>query len=555
VVQVPSPPQVDTGAALGAALGAGYEVRRVVGRGGFADVYEVWDRGLSRRLAVKVLRPDVAWTEGMLVRFKEECRILASLSHPNILPIHFVGEGQGLTYYVMPFVEGQTLGSLLRSSGALPVRKALDLAVPILEALAHAHQVGLLHRDIKPDNVMIEHSTGRPLLVDFGIAKRLDGKPGHTQAGFVIGTPQYMSPEQALGQAQLDARSDLYAFGAMLFQMVTGAPPYQGESSQEIVGKHLSEPVPVPRDRNAEIPTWLSDIVVRLLAKRPADRFQSAPQVIDAIRAGEASGSAATVTAGRLHERVSGTNPIPVEVAAPPPAMSAPPPAMSVPPGGMAASGTAAAPSSGPIPENGPRPIPIRPLVFLVLLLGGGAWYLFGRRAAVDVENRFDLPLSLVAPSGDTVVIPARGHGTVRLGAPGFVRLAWSVPARPGPEGKPIGEAPAGELSLDAGRGTTTRAVGLDQARVPMFEPLVTNNSDRPLRIVVNYGLTGARDCGCLVNPGGVRVGVGFYPLYRNTTVRAIAPDGKAAMFTDLGPKVDRRLGTVGLRFETRDLR
>ena len=480
----------------------------------------MFDRTLARRLAVKVLRPDVAWTPGMLARFKDESRILASLSHPNILPIHFVGEGRGLTYYVMPYIEGQTLGQQLRAFGALEVGRAVEIAVPVLEALGHAHSAGLLHRDIKPDNVLIDGGTGRPLLVDFGIAKRLDGQRGQTQTGFVVGTPQYMSPEQALGQDQVDARSDLYAFGAMLFQMVTGAPPYDGDSSQEIVGKHIAAPVPVPHDRDARIPVWLSDVIVRCLAKRPVDRFQSAADVVNAIKVGLLAPPGPMHSAEQVVQRVS------------------------------QAAATVTTGETKP-PRFGRRAVAA---AILLVVAGGATWQWFGRAPVVEVSNQLDAPIMVVKPEGDTVRVPAKGTGRITLSRPGFVRMAWRGAPRLSDAGRQLGMAPEGEIDVLAGRGTIRRVVSLAVTRVPMFEPFVSNATAGPLDVIVNAGLAGAVRCGCVVAPG-TRLGIGFYPLYRNTTVRAVRPDGRTATFADLGPKVDRTTWSVGLRFEDRDFR
>src|SRR5213079_160331 len=304
-----APPAVPTAERLARALGPKYEVKRLIGRGGFAEVYELWDKDLDRRLACKVLHPEIAWTPGMLDRFRREAKALARLQDPAVLPIHFAGAGEGLVYYVMPFVEGESLADALRRRGSFSAEEALQVAEPILEALAHAHAQGRVHRDIKPDNVMLEAKTGRTLLVDFGIAKLLDpgsatGGGPKTATGFTVGTVQYMSPEQALGAPNLDGRSDLYAFGAMLFQMVTGAPPYDGNSSAEIVGKHLSDPVPVASDVNARIPRWLSDVIVKCLAKKPEDRFPSADAVLAALGAGRESKPGKPVGAATLERQV-----------------------------------------------------------------------------------------------------------------------------------------------------------------------------------------------------------------------------------------------------------
>jgi hypothetical protein len=500
----------DTLTLLTRALGAKYEVRRIVGSGGFAEVYEVWDKDLERRLAVKVLRPDVAWTSGMVERFQRETRGVARLEHPNILPIHFVGEGEGLVYYAMPFVDGMSLGELLKRSGALPAERALAIIIPILDALDHAHKAGLLHRDIKPDNIMLDTARGRPLLVDFGIARRLDAEAGAglTQTGIVIGTPHYMSPEQALGDPNLGPTSDLYSLGAVLFQMVTGAPPFEGESSQQIVGKHIAEPPPAAHDVNKAVPRELSDVILRLMEKQPRDRIQSAAEVIAVL---ESEKTPATV-----RSRAS----------------------------------AAAAATQRLVTTARPRPARRRGWVYAaalaVVVLAGLGWLVLGRGPDLTFENKLAAPVTLIAGIEERRVQPG---ATVELdlqsGRP--LHLIWRAEQS---LGVPFGDT----MTVTSSRGVLSFSATASPKHGAYFEPLITNETGVPLRITVNAGLAGARPCGCVVPPGAVRLAIGYYPLFQNSTVRAEA-EGRSATFRDLGPQVDATRGTVGLLFRAGDLR
>ncbi|MGH7703654.1 MAG: protein kinase domain-containing protein, partial [Gemmatimonadales bacterium] len=481
---------------LGTALGPKYEVRRLLGHGGFAEVFEVFDKDLMRRLAVKVLKPDIAWSSGMLERFKQEARAIARLSHPNILPIHFVGDGEGLVYYAMPFIEGESLGHLLRSSDALAPDRALGIAKPILEALAHAHQNGLVHRDIKPDNVMIESGSGRVLLVDFGIAKQVDGSAKMTQTGFVVGTPQYMSPEQALGQGDIDARTDIYAMGAMLYQMVTGVAPFEGDTSQEIIGKHLSEPVPVPSSRNAKIPKWLSDVIVRCLAKRAGERFQSAVMVLEALHEGRRSGSQQGISAERVAQRI------------------------------QADDATALLPSAERPAATPPGPALQRPtsLGYVHFLAAGGAvaavalYFVLFAQPTLILENRLVEPIR-VAWNGETLSVAPGSRLVRRVPRGRQLVLQWALVRPVSDAGKELGSDMQGSIVEDRPRGKLHKVIDSRSAGAPYFAPLITNVSSRALGVLINAGLAGAVDCYCPVASGSVREHVGYYPLFLNSSV------------------------------------
>jgi Protein kinase domain len=512
---------------LARALGEQYTVRGLVGRGGFAEVYEVWDHELQRRLAVKVLRPDLAWTPGMLSRFRQEARAVARLNHPNILPIHFVGQAEGLVYYAMPFVEGRSLGEVIRQAGGgLPASRAVALVVPLLDALTHAHERGLVHRDIKPDNILIDATTGRPMLVDFGIVKRLDGEQGHTQTGFVVGSPKYMSPEQALGQSDIDGRSDLYAVGAVLYQLVTGSPPFDGDTSQQIVQQHLTKDPPLAHEHATGVPESLSAVIRRSMAKSPKDRFENAPamraaleRVDDAKGAGEAS-----------HAPVPGRSPVeePTEIVRAGNARGA---SQSGDPGGRKALGT-----------------------FAVMALAAAivvVWVL--RAPRLLLTNQLAVPV--------VVTVNARAADTIAPGASIAVRVRrrrplvahWTAVRPLTPSGAPMGVVVEGR-TVEANPRGRIRATIDHWPDSAFFAPLITNATDRPLAVIINAGLAGSMRCGCIVAPGSNRAMIGYYPLFENSTVRVEDADGRSATFEDLGPQVDRTSGTIGLRFETRDL-
>ncbi|HXE58469.1 MAG TPA: serine/threonine-protein kinase [Gemmatimonadales bacterium] len=517
------------------ALGPQFELRRLLGRGGFADVYEVWDTELQRRLAVKVLRPDILWTAGMLARFKQEARAIARLSHPNILPIHFVGEGEGVVYYAMPYIEGQSLASFLRTSGALDPERAIALARPILEALAYAHQHGIVHRDIKPDNVMLETATGRVLLLDFGIAKWVDpDRPGQqTLSGLVVGTPQYMSPEQALGQGDIDQRTDIYAMGAMLFQMVTGAPPYDGDTSQEIVGKHLSLPVPSPASRNERIPRWLSDVVVRCLAKRPADRFASAGELLDALDRGLQSGSRDQITvarvASRIHRALATLTPrgpgstLVLTPAAPRHGRRFWPWVALVAVAAVAA-GAVLAPDASPSPRFLVRNVLVEP----VRLSVNGA-------AVRTVE------------AGDSLEVPIPE-------GPRF-EVAWELIRPVSASGLPLGE-PLGQAII-----ATPPFRDIEQVLQPRASgtryvaPVIVNRTSEPVRVAVTYGDGVVFDCACSIPPGGEGARIGYYRLDDGAAIRVTDAKGGTAAYALRSLPIDTLTGGATLTVLPTDLR
>jgi serine/threonine-protein kinase len=268
---------------LASALADRYRIERELGAGGMATVYLAEDLKHHRKVAVKVLRSEIAASLGA-DRFSREIQVAAQLQHPHILPLLDSGEAGSFLYYVMPFIDGESLRERLTRVGELPVHDAIRILVEVVDALANAHDHGVVHRDIKPDNIML--SGRHALVMDFGVAKAVSEATGRNQlttAGVALGTPAYMAPEQAAADPHLDHRVDIYAIGVLGYELLTGRPPFTGRSPQEVLAAHVTQaPDPVERYRPGLSPA-LSQLLMRCLAKRPADRWQSAEELLNQL--------------------------------------------------------------------------------------------------------------------------------------------------------------------------------------------------------------------------------------------------------------------------------
>ena len=275
------------------ALGSAYTLEGEIGRGGMGVVFTARDERLKRQVAVKVLPPDLAFREEIRLRFLREAETAARLSHPHIVPIHSVGEGpDGLVYFVMAYVDGESLGAKLKRRGRLPSDEARRVMQETADALGAAHAVGIIHRDVKPDNILLEGSRGRVVVTDFGIAKALSSTTGGatlTGTGVAIGTPHYMSPEQAAGDREIDGRSDIYSLGVVAYQMLAGELPFHAPTVPGILMKHITERAPLITDRRPDIPEDLAACVMRSLEKDPEDRWPTADALRRALEARSAT--------------------------------------------------------------------------------------------------------------------------------------------------------------------------------------------------------------------------------------------------------------------------
>ena len=296
---------------LRSALGDRYDLDRQVGEGGMATVYRAKDLKHERTVAIKVLREELSASLGA-DRFLREIRVAANLQHPNILGLYDSGEVGGLLYYVMPFVEGESLRDRLKKEQQLPLPDALQITREAAEALQYAHERGIVHRDIKPENILL--MGGHALVADFGIARAVSQASDDklTQTGMAIGTPHYMSPEQSLGSEHVDARSDVYSLGCVLYELLIGQPPFTGPNSMAIMARHSMEVVPSLQVVRASVPDEVEDAVMQALEKTPADRYQTMKEFAEALSEAEIEAAMARTAQRRAStaaRRTSGAGP------------------------------------------------------------------------------------------------------------------------------------------------------------------------------------------------------------------------------------------------------
>jgi hypothetical protein len=264
-------------------LSGRYEIEREIGRGGMATVYLARDVRHARHVALKVLNPDLGAVLGA-ERFLAEIRVTANLQHPNLLPLFDSGEVDGQLFYVMPYIEGESLRHKLEREKQLPIDEAVHIGIAVADALDYAHRHGVIHRDLKPENILLHE--GRPLVADFGIALAISHAGGErvTKTGFSLGTPQYMSPEQATGDRDVDRRSDIYSLGAVLYESLAGEPPHMGGTGQAIVARILTETAPSVRVRRPTVSEHVAGVIARALEKLPADRWATAHELGAALQ-------------------------------------------------------------------------------------------------------------------------------------------------------------------------------------------------------------------------------------------------------------------------------
>ncbi|HTT68388.1 MAG TPA: protein kinase [Gemmatimonadales bacterium] len=403
-------PAADDSTAVRDALKDEYELEKELGRGGMAIVYKARDKALEREVAIKVLPFSLSFDAEFVERFQREARTSAKLEHPNIIPIYRVGKSGRVIYFVMKFLRGKPLSSVISARGALPVPEIKRLLIEACRALGYAHKHGIVHRDIKPDNIMFDE-LGQAIVTDFGIAKAQSGAR-LTGTGMAIGTPHYMSPEQARAQT-LDGRSDVYSLGVVGYQCLTGHVPFDGEDSFSIGYKHIMEELPTPPLETAE-QRDLFAIIQRMMAKKPDDRFQTAEELVASL---EGSGGVAAAMSADVATRpteslrpLSGVATIASQATTPLPRASG---SMPKPPASPAATSAEAARAAKPKPRP-PRPAPAKSSRGPLLAVGGlvvvvaalaAYYFLVLHKAPASVASADTNHVAAVAP--DSAKAPA----------------------------------------------------------------------------------------------------------------------------------------------------
>ena len=278
-----------------------YRVDEELKGGGMSRLFMATDLALNRKVVIKILPPELT-SDMMAARFKREAEVTAHLQHPHILPIITAGLKNGLLYYIMPFIHGESLRERLKRDGKLPTDQAISILCEVASALAYAHRQGVIHRDIKPENILLED--GQAVLADFGIAAALAG-PGHvtgerlTRTGMSIGTVGYMAPEQSLGGSDVDSRADIYALGVVAYEMLAGAQPFVGASTQAILAAHLTKPPPRIDRLRQDVPLAVCAAIEKALEKDPAKRFQTASEFSSACSTQAGTGKRSAISSAR----------------------------------------------------------------------------------------------------------------------------------------------------------------------------------------------------------------------------------------------------------------
>jgi serine/threonine-protein kinase len=390
---------------LGSTIG-GYRIESVAGRGGMGVVYVATQLRLNRRVALKAIAPDLAEDPGFRERFTHESQIAASIDHPNVIPVYEAGEQDGLLYLSMRYVEGTDLGKLLKAEGRVEARRAANILAQVAEALDAAHARGLVHRDVKPGNILIA-AGDRTYLTDFGLTKHAESASGLTKTGTWVGTVDYVAPEQIRGD-HVDARADVYALGCVLFHAMSGQVPFPRPSEVAKIYAHMQDDPPAVDWAGLGVPAGVDQVVRRAMAKDPAVRFQSAgdlgravvaateqrpqPMPERTVAAGDAAPVAATTAAGLSPTGTGATQALPPQPYAPPPQHypGAPPPYGPPPP------------PDGP---RGPSKLPLI-LVGLLLLLAGGGVAIAAATGAFEGDGGTTTPTTPTTPTTTTATTP-----------------------------------------------------------------------------------------------------------------------------------------------------